>query len=305
MNTHWSAHLTLSVVHFMAFPGTANGEGPIVETVQMIAEDEFFGGIEIARIHDPAARKQVKQILDVAHMPGAFCAHPTLLGQRLDLNSADSAMRARAVAELKVDVDQAAELGMGRLTMLSGFDPGEAKRAEAVRLLVDSLHEVCAYGKTHGVGITLETFDRTVEKKALLGPTEEAVAFSKQIRKEYLDFGLLYDLSHQPLLDESIPAALKALKEHLVHAHVGNCVKVPGRPAYGDQHPRFGFPGGVNDVKQLVEFLDGLFMIGYLKRVPDGKKPWVGFEVKPQPGESSEMLLAGTRRVWTEAWARV
>jgi hypothetical protein len=31
----------------------------------------------------------------------------------------------------------------------------------------------------------------------------------------------------------------------------------------------------------------------------------VGIEVKPQPGETSEALLAGTRRVWIEAWARV
>lgn len=47
MQTHWSAHLTLSMVHFMIYPETMGGEGPIVETIRSIAEDEFFSGIEI------------------------------------------------------------------------------------------------------------------------------------------------------------------------------------------------------------------------------------------------------------------
>jgi hypothetical protein len=95
------------------------------------------------------------------------------------------------------------------------------------------------------------------------------------------------------------------VKEHLVHAHVGNCVKAPGRPGYGDQHPRFGFPGGENGVAELTAFLRGLFEIGYLKKTPDGGKPWVGIEVKPMPGETSDMVLANTKRAWIEAWARV
>jgi hypothetical protein len=44
---------------------------------------------------------------------------------------------------------------------------------------------------------------------------------------------------------------------------------VPGRPGYGDQHPRFGFPGGENGVEELAAFLRGLFEIGYLEQVPD------------------------------------
>lgn len=305
MNTQWSAHLTLSLVHFMAYPETMKGEGPVVETVQKVAESDFFGGIEISWIKDPAVRKQVKALLDVARLPAAFGAQPTLLMQKLDLNSPDAAMRTRAVAQLKADIDQAAELGIARLATLSGSDPGDGMRKDAVRWLADSMHQVCAYGKQHGVGITMETFDRTVDKKALIGPADESAAFSALMRKDFPDFGLMYDLSHQPLLNEEILPALTAVKDHLVHAHVGNCVKVAGRPAYGDQHPRFGFPGGENNVEQLIEFLRGLFAIGYLKREPNVAKPWVGIEVKPQPGESSDVMLAGTRRVWTEAWARV
>ncbi len=305
MDRHWSAYLTLSVVHFMAYPETTLGDGPVVETVRKIAEDEFFGGIELTWIKDPAVRKQVRALLETAHIPGAFGAQPTLLTQKLNLNSADPEMRARAVAQLKQDIDYAEDLGIARMSTLSGADPGDADRASAVGWLVESLMEVCRYGQAHGVSLAVETFDRTVEKKALIGPAGESAAFSAQMRQAFPDFGLLYDLSHQPLLEEEMLPALYTVKEHLVHAHVGNCVKVPGRAAYGDQHPRFGFPGGENDVEQLVDYLRALFAVGYLKRTPDGQKPWVGIEVKPQPGESSDLVLASTKRVWIEAWARV
>jgi sugar phosphate isomerase/epimerase len=305
MDTHWHAHLTLSIVHFMAFPETMGGDGPVLETVQRVAEDEFFGGIEVTWIHDPAVRRQVKAALACAHMPAAFGAQPTLLTQRLDLNSLDPAMRDRAIAQLKADIDQATDLEIARLSTLSGLDPGAARRAEATDCLADALAEVCEYGRQHGVSIALETFDRTVDKKALIGPAGESAAFSARMRRQYPSFGLMYDLSHQPLLDEEMLPALQTVKEQLVHAHVGNCVKVPGRPGYGDQHPRFGFPGGENDVDELAAFLRGLFAIGYLRPQPDGHKPWVGIEVKPQPGESSEILIAGTKRAWIEAWARL
>jgi len=98
-------------------------------------------------------------------MPAAFGAHPTLLTQKLDLNSSDVAMRARAVAQLKADIDEAAELGLSRLVTLSGYDPGDAKRPDAMGWLAESMHQVCEYGKKYGVGITMETFDRAVEKR--------------------------------------------------------------------------------------------------------------------------------------------
>lgn len=305
MQTHWSAYLTLSVVHFMAYPETIKGEGPILETITKVANDDFFTGIEIGWIKDPEVRKQVKAMLATAHLPAAFGAQPSLMWEKLDLNSADPGMRARAVAQLKEAIDQAADLEISRLATVSGWDPSDTQRAQGKEWLFESLSQVCAYGRSHGVGITLETFDRTVDKKAILGPAQESADFSARMRREFPDFGLMYDLSHLPLLDEEIRPALHTLKDHLVHAHVGNCVKVPGQPGYGDQHPRFGFPHGENDVEQLADFVRGLFEVGYLKNKPDGKKPWVGIEVKPQPGESSEALLAGTRRVWIEAWARV
>ncbi|MCJ7708834.1 MAG: hypothetical protein MUO38_14610, partial [Anaerolineales bacterium] len=168
-----------------------------------------------------------------------------------------------------------------------------------------STKELCAYGREKGVALTCETFDRDVDKKALIGPSPLAAEYAAAVRGSFPEFGLMYDLSHQPLLSEHSEKALRELKDFLVHIHVGNCVTTPGAPGYGDMHPRFGWPGGSNDVDELVTFLKALFKVGYLA---EGKKdrPWVGFEVKPQTAEeTSAQVIAGTKRVWQDAWSRV
>jgi sugar phosphate isomerase/epimerase len=305
MNKHWDSFCTMSIVHFMAFPNTIGGEGPIVETVSKIAEDPFFGAIEIGWIKDPRVRADVKAILDAAHIRVGFGGQSSLLLQKLNLNSFDEAERRAAIDQMKANIDEAVEMGARRVAFLSGKDPGDADRPRALDLLIDAVREMCAYGQDRGIGLTCETFDRGIDKACLIGPSDLAAEFARAIRADYPDFGLMYDLSHMPLLFEKAEPALTLLKDVLVHIHVGNCVVEKGLPGYGDLHPRFGWPGGCNDLPELVEFVQALFKIGYLA---DGKaeRPWVGFEVKPQfPGETPELIIAGTKRVWQDAWAKV
>jgi hypothetical protein len=54
----------------------------------------------------------------------------------------------------------------------------------------------------------------------------------------------------------------------------------------------------------LVEFLRALFEVGYLRENTD-TRPWVGFEMRPQAGETSSAILANIKRTWREAWAQV
>ena len=151
---------------------------------------------------------------------------------------------------------------------------------------------MCAYGKTLGVRITLETFDQKVDNNALVGPANETASLAQVIRIENPNYGILFDRVHMPSLDESPPSALGELKACLVHAHVGNCVKVSGRTAFGDRHPRFGFPGSENDVIQLVEFLRALYEVGYLREnMATGSLQWIGFEIRPQADEEVAVIL--------------
>ena len=306
MERHWSDYCGLSLVHFLAFPECGSGDGEILKTIESIAFDPFFSGIEISRINDPGTRKRVAQLVEQTRCNVDFGVHPVILGNKLNLNSLDTNERNQACKSLEPYIDQAAELGAKRFVLLSGPDPGEAQRAEAVKVLAESLRCLCESAQARGLSVVLETFDRTVEKKALIGPAEEAAALAAALQVDFPSFGLLYDHAHGVLLDETPLAALSILKNHLVHVHVGNCVKVPGRASYGDSHPRFGFPGSENDIPQLTEFLCALLTMGYLEKDrPLHKRRNVGFEVKPQPGESSAAILANIKRAWTDAWTQL
>ena len=303
MKDSWEPLVDLSIVHFMIFPDTMGGSGPILETVSRIVNDDFFSMIEVSHINDPQVRRQVADVIESSHARVAFGAQPVILSQKLDLNSLDESRRGEAIKTLLPIIDEAKEIGAKRFTVLSGPDPGREKREEARGLLVDSLLQLCSYARERGVSVTLETFDRTIEKKSLIGPSSEALSVSKAVKGKFSDFGLMYDMGHAPLLDENPADALRMLKDHLVHVHVGNCVKTPGHPAYGDKHPRFGLKGGENDIAQLVEFLRALKKIGYIPSTPQEISPVIGFELKPVAGETSESVIANGKRSWRKAWS--
>jgi sugar phosphate isomerase/epimerase len=280
------------------------GDGPILETLQKIAEDDFFTAVEVSWIKDEKVRGKAKKLLEMSHLTVAYGAQPRLLINKLNLNSFDEEERKRAVREVKAGVDEAYEIGAKSLAFLSGKDPGEERRGKARKLLVFSVKEICNYAKSKGnLGITLEVFDREIDKKCLIGPANEARIIAKEVRKEFDNFGLLVDLSHLPLLNETPTQAIIPIKDYLVHAHIGNCVlRDKKHPAYGDQHPRFGIKGGENDVEELKIFLRVLLDIGFLNHK---NPPIVSFEVKPLADECSEVVIANAKRVLREAWAKI
>ena len=294
----------MSIVHFMAFPSVMSGTGPIAESISKIAEDPFFGAIEITSVLDPKEREAVRNVIDASNIKVGFGSQPLILRGGLNLNSLDDPEREAAVKALKAYIDEAAELGAKRFAFLSGRDPGDNDRSAALEALIHSTKELCAYGMEKGMAITCETFDRLIDKKALIGPAELACEYAAAVRPEYPNFGLMYDLSHQPLLFEESQKALKLLAPYLVHIHVGNCVLDKDTAGYGDSHPRFGWPGGCNGVDELAQFITGLLDSGYLGHHSDDQ-PWVAFEVKPQSEkETSAQIVAGSKRIWQEAWRR-
>ena len=295
-------YMRLGIVHFMAYPECMSGEGPVVETIAKLAEDPFFNFIEIGHIKDPKARQEAKQILDAAGMGVAYAAQPVVFSQQLNLNAFDETARREAIDRLKACIEEAAEMGAESVALVSGPDTDEDRRPEAARLLARSLQELCGEANGCGLGIALETFDRTIDKKALIGPSDEAVHLAQMVNRA--NFGLMLDLSHLPIQFESTYKALHTAQEFLVHAHIGNCVlRDPNHPAYGDQHPHFGIEGGENGVEELTEFLEVLMEIGYLE--PSENPRVVSFEVRPRPGQSSELVIANAKRTLIQAWARI
>ena len=297
--------MTVGMIHFMAYPDTMRGEGPVVETVAALCEDDYFGAIEVTHVADPKAREEAAGIAREAGKKVAFGAQPILLSRGLNLNAPDPEERRKAVDACREAVEEAIEWDACGVAVLSGEDPGEEGRKEQTGYLLASLKEVCEHSRvSQGPPVLLETFDRVgFGKNRLIGPTREAAAVARHVVSYFPRFGLMIDLSHLPLLGETPQEAVQAAKPHLKHVHIGNCVmRDPGHPAYGDNHPVFGIPEGENGVGELAEFLRALLEAEYIGPERPGV---VSFELKPFGEQGSQDVISNAKETLDAAWAAV
>jgi sugar phosphate isomerase/epimerase len=229
-----------------------------------------------------------------------YGAHPRLLKTGQNINDPDEIARQAAVANLQEGIDEAYELGAEGFAFLSGGYSVQNRQLCYDQLLKSAV-ELCRYASDKGnMMISLSVFDHDVDKRCLIGPTELAVKLAADVRKSVNNFGLLVDLTHIPLLHETIEQALIPAAPYLNHVHIGNSVVTPGLAAYGDQHPRFGFPGSVNGIAEIMHFLRVLFKIGYLDY---DHRATLSFEIKPFENEDPEIIIANAKRYLNEAWA--
>lgn len=301
MNQPIHKYIKVGIIHFMAYPSTMKGEGPIAETIRRILLDDYFDAIEIAWIKDDAERAKVVSMLSSSHIDVGYGASPRLLTTGLNVNDLDEQGRQTASQTMLKGIDEAYQLGAKGFGFLSGkYDPNRIE--EGLNALEKTVREMSAHAKAKGeLQLLLEIFDYDIDKCSLIGPTPLAKRFYERV-KDLDNFGLMVDLSHIPLMHETIEESLRPIAPYIKHAHMGNAVMLPGAPAYGDAHPRFGFPNGENDVEQLTEYLRVLIEIGYLK---EDEPRIVSFEVKPVGDEDPELVIANAKRTLNRAWALV
>lgn len=303
MNESIYSYMKVGLVSFMAYPSLMKGEGKILETIKKLAADEFFTAIEVTWVKDPAERERVAKLLATSKMTVAYGVNPKIGPTGLNVNDTDEEGRRAAVAVLKEGLDEAYELGARAFAFCSNRYE-ENRKEEAFESLVRSTAELCAHAKGLGnMGVVLEVFDYDVDKRCLIGPVTLAKKYAEQIGERYDNFGLLVDLSHLPLLRETAEEAILPVRQYLVHAHMGNAVcDDPSLEAYGDTHPRFGFPNSANDVAELAGYLRVLLDTGFLNTE---NPPIVSFEVKPWGDEDPDVVVANSKRTLNEAWVRV
>ena len=271
----------------------------LLDSIREIASDDFFDAIEITRFPDEATRKEAIRLLKQSHLKVCYGAQPRLLGPKLNPNAIDEQERQKAEATLLEAIDEAELAGARAIAFLAGkWEP--QTREEAYAQLLKTTTAVCKYAETKGMGVNLEVFDYDMDKAALIGPAPLAARFAADMRTVCRNFGLLVDLSHFPTTYETSQFVIRTLRPYITHFHIGNAVVQPGCEAYGDLHPRFGFPNSANDVSQLVDFFRVLKQEGFLS----AETPYVlSFEVKPWGDEDEAIILANTKRVITRAWA--
>jgi sugar phosphate isomerase/epimerase len=302
MDAHMKRYMRPGIVHFKAYP-VEQGIGPIVESLRVLAEDSFFAAVEVSWMKDPVVRDEARVILAQSHLEVCYATQPAMFSQKLSLNALDPDARRRALNQVKNGVREACHLGARWVRLTAGKDPGPERRAEAKRLLIDSLVQVAEFARDYGdPGLTLKIFDRGIDKESLIGPYQDALEVAAAVRQASPTFGLLVDLSHFPLLREDPAVVIPALLPYLVHVHLGNCyIKDRRHPVYGDLQPRFDFPDSEVSVDDVRAFFRLLLDVGFLG--PE-RRPVVSAEVRPLvAGERSELIVANAKRVMEEAWA--
>lgn len=273
----------------------------LLDSVKTIVTDDFFSAIEITKIADDEKREQVKKMLEQSHMKVCYGAQPRLLGPGLNPNDIDEEGRKKAEATLLEAIDEAEYMGAKGIAFLAGKWKEETKD-EAYSQLLKTTRNLCSYAATKGMMVELEVFDFDMDKAALIGPAPYAAKFAADMRTTHNNFGLLVDLSHFPTTYETSRFVIQTLRPYITHLHFGNAVVKEGCEAYGDKHPRFGFPNSANDVEQLADFFNVLKQEGFF----NAENPYVlSMEVSPWGDEDGDIILANTKRVIKRAWALV
>ena len=295
--------MKVGLVLHAAYRGLGDGGGPILECLGKVVQDDYFDAVEVAHIHDPDVRRAAAGLIRTGNMVSAYGGQGRTLSAGLNLNDLDEGGRQKAVDTLKEGIDEAYELGCAGFSFLSGRYCEETKEQSFCQL-IKSTRELCAHARDKGdMPICCEVFDYDIDKKALIGPAPLAARYAGIIREEFGNFGLLADLSHIPMIHETIEESILPVKDYIIHAHMGNTViKSPDCEAYGDNHPRFGFPDSENDVNELAGYLRLLLKTGFLN---EKTRPIVSFEVKPWKDEPSEAVIANAKRTLNLAWELV
>ena len=300
---HDSIHkyFKVGLIAFMAYPAGLRGEDPdILSRIKQIACDDYFDAIEVTWIKDSETRAKAAKLLESSHMTVCYGAQPRLLTTGLNPNHLDESERLKAEKTLIDAIDEAYELGAKGIAFLSGKWE-EATREESYNQLLKTTRKLCDYAMEKDMMVELEVFDFDIAKAALIGPAPLAAKFAADIRSTHNNFGLLIDLSHIPMTYESPGFVVRTLRPYLTHFHIGNTVcKDPSAIGYGDEHQRFGFPSGSNDVPELLEFLRVLKDEGFF----NSENPYVlSFEVKPWQDEDPDVVVANAKRTLNRAWA--
>lgn len=297
----WRQYVKLGINHHLLYPESMRSAEVHRNTLPVLLQDERFEVIDLFVPDEETFEREAEMILNSGKEIVYNC--PLMVGDERNPHSRDSRIRDDTFAEAESHLLRAVRLGAEKMVVASGIDPGPERRSEETERFVHYLSGLCSRAPA-SLTLLIEPFDRSIGKNLLIGPTVEAVHVVERIKAMGHDnIGLLVDMGHVPLMEETFRFAIGHSAPHLKHIHLGSCVKRdPQDPLYGDMHPPWGYAGGEHDVPETTAFIRELFAAGYLA---GGLRPTVTLEMRPYPAcgerESVDVFL----RKWNAAWAKL
>ena len=155
--------MKVGLILHVAYRGIGDGDGPILECLGKVVQDDYFEAVEVTSINDPDVRTAAADMMRTSRMAAAYGGQGRTLSRGLNLNDLDEEGRRQAVAVLKEGIDQAYELGCVDFSFLSGRYREETKE-QSFEELLRSTRELCAYAKEKGdMPICCEVFDYDID----------------------------------------------------------------------------------------------------------------------------------------------
>lgn len=291
------------------FPQIAKNKSQIRELLAPLVEDPRWGGVQIPPLRDADTAKSLRQLLELSGVTAIYGVGQSLAREGLDLHSPDESVRAASVEKAKEYIDEAYVVGARVMDLNPGKDPGPELRGRAKEAAIASLTALCEYAQEKATDyvlpLSMENFDRDVDKKFYLGPTRDTIEVIGAVRQRVPNMGITPDIAHLIIMKEEPGQSVRDAGEMVFHAHLANCIlSDTNDPRWGDNHPPFFVPGSAVHPHHVATYLEALEEIGYFDSKPDEfRQRLVTFEIRPGENEPSSAVMAGSMRLIQQALA--
>jgi sugar phosphate isomerase/epimerase len=233
-----SAHLAE-----LFFP-LASDENAMLQVIEKIANSGYYQGFETGIFHQPATAKEIRTLAQQHALHVTQWLTFELLKEQLNLSSLDAALREKSIRRACELVHLAAECGTTKLSLVSGSDPGDAQRAEAMKGFSEAIVRIGEeVGQYEGMLLQIEPLDRFAHKCQLIGPTNETVEWMTALRPDCPKLYLAWDSAHVALNQEDLAESLRLAAPLISQLHLANAILDPQTAGFGDYHMKFGEPG--------------------------------------------------------------
>jgi sugar phosphate isomerase/epimerase len=229
-------------------------EGISSYLIEKYALEGFYQSYEISDIRDSKERKQIARLVE-NHKIQLTQWLPSLINrEKLDLSSLNSKKRYDSIQIIKENLYLASECGANSVALISGKDPGASCRDSALKVMFESLSEICDEANKFKITILIEPIDYKTSKNGLLGSVSLVSEMIERLKLTYKNIGLVFDTAHSALNEENIFNALEVTKSHIRGIHLSNAVLDKKSHLYGDNHIPIGEPGFLTE-NLITQFL--------------------------------------------------
>lgn len=211
-------------------------EKRMLDILKKAADFGFYKNVELPSFRDKYNRMYVRNTLEENGLTGSTFATPYVKERKLSLCDLDEARRREAIELCKEHAEYAADCGLIHFGVPSGDDPGDEKRAEAKKIMAESLVELADYVKKLGMNLTIEPLDRYAFKKQLIGPMKETSIWFAPIHEACPNAFIHWDSAHEALGGTDLMHSIEYIAPYIAQFHLCDAITNVNHPCFGDLH---------------------------------------------------------------------